>query len=73
MPILNIESPPDYINKFIHLNMEQLCNIYDEGVYNNHDTNICVWVIIYSLILIWNNYVIFMMREYIIWGGFNIK
>lgn len=44
MPILNIESPPDYINKFIHLNMEQLCNIYDEGKYNNPDTDIGVMV-----------------------------
>ena len=44
MPILNIESPPDYINKFIHLNMEQLCNIYDEGVYNNPETDIGVMV-----------------------------
>ena len=33
--IQNVESAPDYIHKFIHLNMEQLCKIYDEGMYNN--------------------------------------
>ena len=30
--IQNVDSCPDYINKFIHLNMEQLCKIYDEGM-----------------------------------------
>ena len=33
--IQNIDSLPDYIMKFIHNNMEQLCKIYDEGMYNN--------------------------------------
>ena len=33
--IQNVDSAPDYIMKFIHMNMEQLCNIYDEGL-NNH-------------------------------------
>ena len=33
--IQNIDSAPDYIMKFIHMNMEQLCKIYDEGMYNN--------------------------------------
>ena len=33
--IQNVDSAPDYIMKFIHMNMEQLCNIYDEGMYNN--------------------------------------
>ena len=37
IPIQQVESSPDYINKFIHLNMEQLCKIYDEGMYNNSD------------------------------------
>jgi hypothetical protein len=33
MPEINhVNSCPDYINKFIHLNMEQLCKIYDEGM-----------------------------------------
>ena len=35
MSIQNIDSAPDYINKFIHMNMEQLCKIYDEGMINN--------------------------------------
>tara|TARA_B100001123_G_C14997145_1_gene902040 strand:+ start:340 stop:663 length:324 start_codon:yes stop_codon:yes gene_type:complete len=35
--IQHVDSAPDYINKFIHLNMEQLCKIYDEGMYNNSD------------------------------------
>lgn len=35
MSIKNIDAAPDYIMKFIHGNMEQLCNIYDEGMYNN--------------------------------------
>ena len=35
MSIQNISSAPDYITKFIHNNMEQLCKIYDEGMYNN--------------------------------------
>ena len=30
--IQHVNSCPDYINKFIHLNMEQLCKIYDEGM-----------------------------------------
>jgi hypothetical protein len=33
--IQNVDSAPDYIMKFIHINMEQLCKIYDEGMYNN--------------------------------------
>lgn len=33
--IQNIDSAPDYIMKFIHMNMEQLCKIYDEGLNNN--------------------------------------
>ena len=33
--IQNVDSAPDYIMKFIHMNMEQLCKIYDEGLYNN--------------------------------------
>ena len=33
--IQNVDSAPDYIMKFIHMNMEQLCKIYDEGMYNN--------------------------------------
>ena len=37
MSVQNIESAPSYIMKFIHGNMEQLCNIYDEGMYNNPD------------------------------------
>lgn len=35
--IQNVDSAPDYIMKFIHMNMEQLCNIYDEGLINNPD------------------------------------
>lgn len=35
MSIQNVDSAPDYIMKFIHDNMEQLCKIYDEGLYNN--------------------------------------
>lgn len=35
--IQNVDSAPDYIMKFIHMNMEQLCKIYDEGMYNNPD------------------------------------
>ena len=35
MSIQNVDSAPDYIMKFIHINMEQLCKIYDEGMYNN--------------------------------------
>tara|TARA_B100000123_G_C25740322_1_gene433582 strand:+ start:2087 stop:2395 length:309 start_codon:yes stop_codon:yes gene_type:complete len=35
MSIQNVDSAPDYIMKFIHNNMEQLCKIYDEGMYNN--------------------------------------
>ncbi len=34
MSVKNIDSAPDYIMKFIHSNMEQLCNIYDEGMFN---------------------------------------
>jgi len=37
MSIQNVDSAPDYIMKFIHMNMEQLCNIYDEGLNNNPD------------------------------------
>ena len=37
MSIQNIDSAPSYIMKFVHGNMEQLCNIYDEGMYNNPD------------------------------------
>jgi hypothetical protein len=37
MSVQNIDSAPSYIMKFIHGNMEQLCNIYDEGMYNNPD------------------------------------
>lgn len=33
--IQNVDSAPDYIMKFIHMNMEQLCKIYDEGLTNN--------------------------------------
>jgi len=33
--IQNVDSAPDYIMKFIHMNMEQLCKIYDEGLINN--------------------------------------
>jgi len=33
--IQNIDSAPSYIMKFIHMNMEQLCTIYDEGMYEN--------------------------------------
>lgn len=35
MSIQNVDSAPDYIMKFIHGNMEQLCKIYEEGLYNN--------------------------------------
>jgi hypothetical protein len=35
MSIQNVDSAPDYIMKFIHSNMEQLCKIYDEGLSNN--------------------------------------
>ena len=35
MSIQNVDSAPDYIMKFIHINMKQLCKIYDEGMYNN--------------------------------------
>ena len=37
MSVQNIDSAPSYIMKFIHGNMDQLCNIYDEGMYNNPD------------------------------------
>lgn len=37
MSVQNIDSAPDYIMKFIHYNMEQLDNIYNEGMYNNPD------------------------------------
>ena len=33
--IQNVDSAPDYIQKFIHMNMEDLCNIYDEGLEAN--------------------------------------
>lgn len=33
--IIQTDSCPDYINKFIHMNMEQLMKIYDEGMYEN--------------------------------------
>jgi len=35
--IIQTDSCPDYINKFIHGNMEQLQTIYDEGMYQNPD------------------------------------
>ena len=35
--IQHVETAPDYIHKFIHSNMEQLCKIYDEGMYVNTD------------------------------------
>ena len=35
--IQQINSCPDYISKFIQLNMEQLCKIYDEGMNLNLD------------------------------------
>jgi len=35
--IQNVDSAPDYIMKFIHMNMEQLCKIYDEGLNNNSE------------------------------------
>ena len=35
--IQNVDSAPDYIMKFIHINMEQLCKIYDEGLTNNSE------------------------------------
>jgi hypothetical protein len=37
MNVQNIDAAPSYIMKFIHGNMEQLINIYDEGMYNNPD------------------------------------
>ena len=37
MSIQHVDSAPDYIMKFIHMNMEQLCKIYDEGMDNNPD------------------------------------
>jgi len=33
--IQHVDSAPDYIMKFIHMNMEQLCYIYDEGLNKN--------------------------------------
>lgn len=33
--IIQTDSCPDYINKFIHMNMEQLMKIYEEGMYEN--------------------------------------
>lgn len=38
--IQNVNSAPDYIMGFIHNNMEQLCKIYDEGIYNNPDLKV---------------------------------
>ena len=35
--IQQTDSAPDYIQKFIHMNMEDLCNIYDEGIGANPD------------------------------------
>ena len=35
--IQNVDSAPDYIMKFIHSNMDDLCKIYDEGISNNPD------------------------------------
>ena len=35
--IQQVDSAPDYIQKFIHMNMEDLCNIYDEGMETNPD------------------------------------
>ena len=35
--IQQVDSAPDYIQKFIHMNMEDLCTIYDEGMEANPD------------------------------------
>ena len=35
--IQQTDSAPSYIMKFIHVNMDQLCTIYDEGMYANPD------------------------------------
>ena len=35
--IQQTDSAPSYIMKFIHSNMDQLCTIYDEGMYANPD------------------------------------
>jgi hypothetical protein len=35
--IQQVDSAPDYIQKFIHMNMEDLCTIYDEGMETNPD------------------------------------
>ena len=35
--IQQIDSAPDYIKNFIHLNSEQLLKIYDEGMVENPD------------------------------------
>ena len=35
--IQQVDSAPDYIQKFIHTNMEDLCTIYDEGMEANPD------------------------------------
>ena len=43
-----IESAPDYIHKFIHNNMEQLCKIYDEGMYQNENLDKCILFFICS-------------------------
>ncbi len=42
--IQNVDSAPDYIMKFIHTNMEQLCNIYDEGLNNNPGLEVGIMV-----------------------------
>jgi len=42
--IQNVDSAPDYIMKFIHMNMEQLCNIYDEGLNNNPELKVGIIV-----------------------------
>lgn len=42
--IQNVDSAPDYIMKFIHMNMEQLCNIYDEGLNNNPGLEVGIMV-----------------------------
>ena len=35
--IQQVDSAPDYIQKFIHMNMKDLCTIYDEGMEANPD------------------------------------
>ena len=40
--IQQTDSAPSYIMKFIHVNMDQLCTIYDEGMYANPDLSRCL-------------------------------